>query len=213
MAFIPTEGGTPVALPAPEMSRGAGVEWCPVPGPLVLSALLTRGLGQNSLAVASLALIGHVAGRKPGPAIGEYSAQVAGASLPQAVRTPAFWLFALAASFYGLVTTGQSLFRQSILAERNFDPAVFRTLAAVSPLAGPAANLATGRLATRVRLGRLLAAAMVLQRVALASFPNLTTLAEADACAAVLGNAGGMVTTIFYGVWRTAYGTAHLGQI
>ena len=122
-------------------------------------------------------------------------------------------MFALGVSFYGLVTTGQALFGQSILAERNVRPEVFRTITTVSPLVGLAANLATGWLATRYRLGRLLAVAMILQGVALASFPLLSTLAEVYAYAAVLGIAGGMVTTIFFAVWRKAYGTAHLGRI
>lgn len=274
MARWPAGDGWTISLPAPELFQGSVIEWVAVPGPLFVLVLLTRGLGQSALSVASLALIGRVGGPKPGLVIGVYSTLVAagfmaaflgikealdggdlgwrdvwagigyavaaggllaalvvrtpakdgpdscgsarpegGATLLQALLTPAFWLFALAVSFYGLVAAGQSLFGQSILAERQFEPSVFRTITAISPLVGLAANLTTGLLATHVRLGRLLAVAMLLLGTALASFPFLTTLVEVYAYAAVLGVAGGMITTIFFGVWRKAYGTAHLGQI
>ena len=38
----------------------------------------------------------------------------------EALATPAFWMFGIATSFYGLVSSGTSLFNQSLLAERGF---------------------------------------------------------------------------------------------
>lgn len=267
-------GGRAIDLPAPEVFFGGGVEWSPVPLDLFLLVLLTRGLGQSALSVVSLALVGKVAGKKPGLAVGVYSFLVAlgfmaafagvkagfeqlhadwrtiwagigwvligfGAvalllvreprqadepeeedaprerslTLAAALLSPAFWVFALATSFYGMVAAGMSLFNQSLLAERGFDRGVFLTITAVTPLIGMGANLAAGFLATRVRLGVLLAASLLVQAAALASFPFVTTLAQVYAYAAAMGVAGGVLTVVFFTVWRQAFGPVHLGRI
>lgn len=135
------------------------------------------------------------------------------ATLGGALLTSAFWVFGLATSFYGLVAAGMSLFNQSLLAERGFGRDVFLTVTTVSPLIGLAANLATGWLATRVRLGVLLAAALVVQAAALAAFPAVATLPQVYGYAVAMGVAGGMLTVVFFTVWRQAFGPAHLGQI
>lgn len=272
-------GGRAVELPAPEVFFAGGVEWAPVPLDLFLLVLLTRGLGQSALSVVSLALVGKVAGKKPGAVIGVYSFLVAlgfmaaftgvkaafeglhadwrtlwaglgwvlvgsgilalllvrepqalaetdeaneaaGASegersytLAGALATPGFWVFAGATSFYGLVAAGMSLFNQSLLAERGFDRSVFLTITAITPLVGLAANLAAGWLATKVRLGVLLTASLTLQAAALACFPSVSALAEVYAYAFAMGVSGGVLTVVFFTVWRQAFGPSHLGQI
>ena len=270
-------GGRAVALPAPEVFFGGGVEWPAVPLDLFLLVLLTRGLGQSALSVVSLALVGKVAGKKPGAVIGVYSFLVAlgfiGAfravmaafedlhadwrtlwaglgwvlvafsavalvlvrepkadaggpeaaeapadaersfTLGAALLTPGFWAFGLATSFYGLVAAGMSLFNQSLLAERGFDRGVFLTITTVTPLVGLAANLGAGFLATRVRLGVLLGGGLLIQAGALACFPFVSTLVEVYAYAAAMGIAGGVLTVVFFTVWRQAFGPAHLGQV
>jgi MFS family permease len=135
-------------------------------------------------------------------------------TLPQAARTAGFWVFGLATSFYGLLTSGLSLFNQSVLAERGFEASVFYTITAVGPLVGLAANLVSGLLARAgVRLGDLLAGAMVMQGVALVLFPNVTTLTHVYAYAAAMGVAGGALTVVFFAYWTQAYGPKHLGRI
>ncbi|MFO0849080.1 MAG: MFS transporter [Gemmataceae bacterium] len=136
-----------------------------------------------------------------------------GHTLAAAVRTPVFWVFGVATSLYGLIAAGVSLFNQSILAERNFDRSVFLTVTTLAPMIGLAANLATGWLATRIAMGRLLAVAMVVMAAALLAFPWVSSLTEVYAYATAMGVAGGMVTVLFFAVWRQAFGTKHLGQI
>src|SRR5262245_23487760 len=268
-------GSSLVALPAPEVFFVGGIEWSAVPLDLFVLVLLTRGLGQSALSVVSLALVGKVAGKKPGAVIGVYWFRVAlgfmgafaavkavfellhadwralwagigwiliassalailivrepkseavnaDASAPRsdgsytlgaALLTPGFWVFGLATSFYGLVAAGMSLFNQSLLAERGFDRGVFLTITTVTPLIGLAANLAAGWLATKVRLGILLTAALLIQAAALACFPFVSSLAEVYAYAAAMGVAGGVLTVVFFTVWRQAFGPAHLGQV
>jgi MFS family permease len=135
------------------------------------------------------------------------------ATLRQALRSPTFWIFALATSHYGLITAGVSLFNESILQERGFDVDVFRTIMSVTPLIGLASNLATGYVATRWPLHRLLAVAMAVLTVALLWFPHVQTLTEVYLYAAIMGSAGGMVTVLFFAVWGQAFGPAHLGKI
>ena len=94
-----------------------------------------------------------------------------GFTLGQALRTPAFWAFALPCSFYLLVVSGMSLFNQSILEERGFDRGVFLTITMISPFIGLAGNLGTGLLSSRWSFGRLLAVAMVLFGAALLGVP------------------------------------------
>lgn len=273
MAGIPT-GGRSIGLLTPEVFFGGGLERSDVPLDLFLLVLLTRGLGQSALSVVSLALVGKVAGKKPGAVIGVYSFLVAigfmaafmgikgafevlradwralwgglgwvlvasGAlalafvrnprpvedrdeapgtgehsyTLGAALLTPGFWVFGLATSFYGLVAAGTSLFNESLLAERGFDRRVFYTITSITPLIGLAANLGAGWLATKIRLGVLLAASLVLQAAALACFPFVTALGEVYAYAATMGVAGGILTVVFFAVWRQAFGPAYLGQV
>src|SRR5262249_32182047 len=133
-----------------------------------------------------------------------------GMTLGQALATPAFWVFALATSLYGMIAAGISLFNQSILQERNFDRSVFLTITTATPLIGLASNLATGWLAARWSMGRLLAVAMVVLAGALVAFPFVHTLTEVYAYAAAMGVAGGMVTVLFFAVWGQTFGPAHL---
>jgi MFS family permease len=137
----------------------------------------------------------------------------AGTGLLAALMTPAFWVFALAVSLYGLVSAGVSLFGQSMLKERGFDSEVFRTITILGPLVGLAANLATGFLARRFSMGRLLAVAMSILAAALLAFPRVSSLAEVYVYAVTMGVAGGMVTVLFFAVWGPAFGPKHLGKI
>ena len=132
-------------------------------------------------------------------------------TLSDALFTPAFWIFALASSYYGLVAAGISLFNQAILEERGLDRSVYLTIAKYSPLVGLASNLATGWLAERWSLPRLMALAMGLLMTSLATFPQVRTMQEVYLYAAVLGAVGGMITTLFFAVWSKAYGPAFDG--
>ncbi|HKB03520.1 MAG TPA: MFS transporter [Gemmataceae bacterium] len=248
-----------------------------LPLDLFVLVLLTRGLGQSALSVASLSLVARSAARREGLAMGAYaflttvgfiaaftvlrevimrdpgewrgpwagigiavvvagvlflllvrnraldqnpaapggdpSATDAGHTLGQALRSPAFWVFALATSFYGMVVAGTSLFNEKILAERGLSKEVFLNVTIVGIPAGLAANLLGGWIATRWSLGYLLAAALALFAGALAVFPRITHEHEAYAYAVALAAAGGVITVTFFTVWRRAFGTRQLGRI
>lgn len=247
---------------------------------LFLLILLTRGLGQSALSVASLSLIGRTASRRGGWKMGVYSVLVsmgflgafwilgdvvkrhpnewrapwaaiggavlgaailaavlvrnrlldavpsikerlAGASiepsqtLGQALRTPAFWTFGVAVSFYGMVAAGTSLFNESIL-NTLFPDDTKRIFVNVTRLAIPvglASNLLGGWLLTRWSLSRMLAGAMIVLAAALAAFPSLAAEWQVYLYAAAIAAAGGIITVCFFAVWRAGFGPAHLGKI
>jgi MFS family permease len=60
---------------------------------------------------------------------------------------------------------------------------------------------------------RLLAVALFGYAAALAVFPWLSTLSQLWGFAALMGLSGGMITVIFFAIWRRSYGAAHLGRI
>jgi MFS family permease len=136
-----------------------------------------------------------------------------GHTLRQALRSPAFWVFALATSLYGGIQAGIALFNEAVLAERHFDRNVYLSVLGVMPLVGLASNLATGWLAGRLPLGRLLGVAMTVLAADLLTFPLVNTLSEVYLWAGAMSVAGGMVTVLFFTIWAQAFGTAHLGKI
>jgi MFS family permease len=143
----------------------------------------------------------------------ESSGETTGASLPEALATPAFWVFALGASVYGLAASGIALFNESILAERGFDPSTYYRTLVVTALTALLGNFAGGAFASRGSLRRLLAVAMLLLTVALAALPHVTTQPHVMAYAVVMGVAGGFVMVVFFSYWGRAYGRTHLGRI
>lgn len=143
----------------------------------------------------------------------EDAAGAAGASLKEALATPAFWVFALAASVYGLAASGIALFNESILAERGFDPSTYYRTLVVTALTALLGNFVGGAFASRGSLRRLLAVAMLLLALSLAALPHVTTQAQVMAYAVVMGLAGGFVMVVFFSFWGRAYGRAHLGRI
>jgi len=143
----------------------------------------------------------------------EPGAAPAGATLGAALRTPAFWVFALASSAYGLVASGIALFNESILAERGFSPATYHRSLVVIALLALVGNFAGGAFAARGSMRRLLAAAMLLLAGALLALPHVETEAHVTAYAVVMGLAGGFVMVVFFSFWGRAYGRLHLGRI
>ena len=134
-------------------------------------------------------------------------------SLGQALRTPAFWVFAIASSLYGLVASGIGLFNEAILAERGFLPDVYHRALAVTAITGLAGNFIAGAWAERRSLRAVLVVAMIVLGGALASLPHVTTTAHVMTQAVAMGIAGGFVMVVFFSFWGLAYGDLHLGRI
>ena len=134
-------------------------------------------------------------------------------TLGEALRSPAFWVFALSSAAYGLVASGIGLFNESILAERGFAPDVYYTALAVTAITGLAGNFAAGALADRGSLRHVLLVSLLVLTGALAALAHVTTVAQVMVQAVAMGVAGGFVMVVFFSFWGRAYGRAHLGRI
>jgi MFS family permease len=136
-----------------------------------------------------------------------------GLTLAESLKTPAFWVFAGATSLFGLVSSGLGLFNQAVLAERGFDQQTYVQFLAGTSIIALVGQLGCGWLTLRWSMQRLLGIAMFLYAVAIGALPVLRTHAELWFFAALIGLSGGMITVMFFAVWRRAFGAAHLGRI
>ncbi|MBI1764251.1 MAG: MFS transporter [Acidobacteria bacterium] len=141
------------------------------------------------------------------------AADLTGYTLRQALLTPAFWVFALSSSVYGLLASGIALFNESILAERGFDAATYYRTLVITALTALAGNFLGGWLSQRWTMNRLMAGAMALLAGALLALPQVRTQGQVAAWAVVMGAAGGVVIVIFFSFWSRTFGRAHLGKI
>jgi MFS family permease len=131
----------------------------------------------------------------------------------EALRSPAFWIFALSSSVFGLVYSGISLFNESILAQRGFGASVYHTVLVVSTMLGLLANFGGGWLATRGTIQRVAGLGMAVLSAALVALPLVKTYADVMLYGIAMGIAGGVVTVVFFSVWGQMFGRTHLGRI
>jgi MFS family permease len=133
--------------------------------------------------------------------------------LAHALRTPAFWVFGAATSLFGLVSSGLGLFNEAVLAERGFDQQAYVRFLAGTTVIGLCGQLACGWLTLHWPMQRLLGVAMFVHAVALVALPMLASVTQLWVFAVLIGVSGGMITVVFFSVWRLAFGPHHLGRI
>jgi MFS family permease len=131
----------------------------------------------------------------------------------EALRTPAFWIFALSSSVFGLVYSGIALFNQSILEQRGFGASTYYKVLVISTFLGLAANFGGGWLASRWPIQRLMGLGMAVLAASLVALPVVRTEAHVIFYGVAMGIAGGVVTVVFFSVWGQVFGRAHLGRI
>lgn len=134
-------------------------------------------------------------------------------TLREALSTPSFWVFGIASAIYGLIASGIALFNESILAERRFDPSTYYRSLVIVALTSLVGNFLGGWIASKWKMNRLLALAMVLLAGSLVALPHVSTQMHVAMYASVMGLAGGFVIVIFFSFWSAAYGRKHLGKI
>ena len=150
----------------------------------------------------------------PGPAASDRAPRdVSGFTLAQALRTPAFWAFALSGAIFALVSTGLMLFNEAVLTERGFPREMMLAVIAIVTFTGLAANFLGGWLAERWPIGRLMGLAMFFLAASLLMLPLARGRAMAYGYAVAIGIAGGIVMVIFFVCWGRVFGRRHLGAI
>ncbi len=168
-------------------------------------------LGLALVVTPAVVLFMREPGTAPAPeALSQQS--VSGLTLSGALRTPAFWVFAGATSLFGLVSSGLGLFNEAILAERGFDQQTYHTFLAGSALIALVGQFGCGWMTLRWSMQRLLGVAMFLYALALIALPFIITAPQLWIFAALMGLSGGMITVMFFAIWRR-FGATHLGRI
>ena len=84
-----------------------------------------------------------------------------GSTLWQALATPAFWVFGLTISIWGMIYAGVALFNVDIFKERGFDQKLYFNVLALVTIVALAANMFFGWLVNYVGLNRLLTACLL----------------------------------------------------
>ena len=201
------------AVGAIVQSAGWRVAWAAI-GVALLAGLapLAWWLDRSSPEAVGLSVDGEQPADSTADAAVE-RADTAQATLAEALRSPAFWVFALASSVYGLVASGIGLLNESILAERGFRPDVYYTALAVTAITGLAGNFAAGALAPRLSLRVILVTALAVLAAGLTALAHVSTETQVMAQAVAMGIAGGFITVVFFSFWGQAYGRQHLGRI
>lgn len=143
----------------------------------------------------------------------EPAAASTGLTLGEALRTPSFWVFAVATSIFGLVVSGIGLFNESILRELGFDAQTYHTTLIITTLVALATQLVGGWLGWKWSLRGLMALAMGLYAASLVWLPSVSGRSELFANAVLMGAAGGMITVVFFAIWPELFGRRHLGLI
>jgi sugar phosphate permease len=179
---------------------------------LVVFTPLAFWLVRDTPESMGLALDGDAV-RTDGGSHARVSEDLTGMKWLDALRTPAFWIFALASSTYGLVSSGISLFNESILTERGFDYQTFYNSLIIVAMTGLLGNFVGGWLTDRWRMNRLMAVTMFLLMLALIALPSVQTVTHVMIYATVMGLAGGLVTVLFFAFWSRVYGRRELGRI
>ena len=134
-------------------------------------------------------------------------------TLSEALRSPAFWIFALSSAIFALAYSGISLFNESILVERGFDASTYHSVLVISTMLGLAANFGGGWLATKWPIQRVMGIGMAVLAGALAGLPMVRTATHVTFYGIAMGVAGGVVTVVFFSVWGQVFGRTHLGRI
>jgi MFS family permease len=203
-------------------SRGWRTAWFAV-GAAILSGLVPLALLVVRRDPESAGLWPDGANREPGTSPsapgtstqepGIRNLELAAFTLSEAIRTAAFWIFAIGAALYGLVASGIGLFNESILAERGFGPDIYYQTLVVTAMTGLAGNFIGGWLARFVSLNHLMAISLSVLTAGLAALPHVSSIAMAMAWATMMGLGGGLVMVLFFSVWPRVYGRRHLGRI
>lgn len=134
-------------------------------------------------------------------------------SWQEALRTPAFWVFACGTSMFNFVWSANTLLNESILRELHFTKEVSTQSLALLVPGGLIANFVCGARLRRHNLGTILGLGLLLLSINLAVFPQIKSLWHLHLYSVVTGSIGGIVTVAHFAAWRSLYGASHLGRI
>ena len=141
------------------------------------------------------------------------SSDADGFTLGQALRTPAFWLFSLTISTWGMIYAGVALFNEDIFSERGFDRNLYFNVLSEVTIIAICAKFFFGWLVNYVPLNRLLSASLFVTSLSLVGLTQATQVWHAYAYGIGLGISSGAVALLFFATWGKLYGNRELGRI
>lgn len=186
-------------------------------GLIAVAAFLPRrakfvGAKSSRTETVSLGSLKSLVARRDHESTGD-EAKVDGLPLRQAVRTAAFWAFAITISLWGMIYAGSSLFNQDIFKERGFEKELYFEIMSYTAIVGLFSKFAFGWLNNRVKLNHLLAFTMLLTSLSLVGLPFASRTWHAYLYATAGGIASGGVALLFFSCWGTLFGHRDLSRI
>src|SRR5262249_588035 len=172
--------------------------WGGVGGALILLALTAAMLSKNPVSRT---------------ATGAINLDAAGSTFWQALATPAFWLFSLTISIWGMIYAGVALFNVDIFKERGFDEKLYFNVLSLVTIVALGSKLFFGWLLNYFRLTHLLLVCLLATAASLCGLPFATEEWHAYLYGVGLGIASGAVALLFFAAWGTLYGRRALGRI
>ena len=136
-----------------------------------------------------------------------------GRTLAEALSTPAFWVFSLTISIWGMIYAGVGLFNVDIFKERGFDEKLYFNVLLLVTVVALLSKLFFGWLVNYVSLNRLLAACLFMTALSLVGLPFATQPWQAYAYGLGIGIASGAVALLFFATWGKLFGPKELGRI
>jgi len=136
-----------------------------------------------------------------------------GSTLLEALKTPAFWVFSLTISIWGMIYAGVALFNVDIFKERGFDEKLYFNVLSLVTVVALVSKFFFGWLVNYVSLSRLLAVCLFFTAISLVSLPLATKTWHAYAYGVGFGIASGAVALLFFATWGKLYGQRELGRI
>ena len=134
-------------------------------------------------------------------------------TLSEALRSQAFWTFALATSLVGLIGSGLSLFNESVLISQGFSKDIYYNLITLTGTVGLLTKLPIGWLGQRWPLNRLLTIGLLLQALCMVALPFVRSTAGISLYGVGMGISGTITTVLFFTIWSHAFGKRHLGHV
>ncbi|MFO0808611.1 MAG: MFS transporter [Gemmataceae bacterium] len=167
------------------------------------------------LALVALSAMAGLLAKPPVPA-GEADqppAEETGATLFEALRTPAFWAFSVTISLWGMIYAGVALFNEDIFRERGFSRELYFDVLSVVTVVALASKLAFGWLTRYVTLPKLLGMCLAMTAASLAGLPQATRPWHVYLYGVAMGVASGAVALLFFATWGRLYGRRELSRI
>jgi len=150
--------------------------------------------------------------RAAGAPVDRHAADV-GLTLAQAMRTPAFWIIALALGSLSMLVTGMFFHQVSILDVQGLDPQTAASVFSISALGMVAFMPVFGRLLDRFRTQVLFSLTLAIMASALVMLSLVHGVVSAMIYAVVFGLTNAALHTHNAFVWPRFFGRRHLGSI